>query len=261
MAKRFTSTEKWIDPWFCGLSPICKLFWVYLLDNCDHAGIWQVNWPLVKFHIWEEKVDPTLYGNRIVVINESKWFIPKFIEFQYGELVDTNNTHRSVIKILEKQGILRGSIAPPQGDLDKDKGKVQVIKDDVVNEEYDLSWPISYLNQLLGTRYSPTIKSNLDVVKARYSEGRTQNDFKTVIDKKVAQWRSDEKMAKYLRPETLFNRTKFESYLNELGKAQETSKFWPKHHKSCNECFGNGYIIAPGSGLRFACREKFSEAK
>lgn len=125
------------------------------------------------------------------------------------------------------------------------------------NNEYDLSWPISYLNQLLGTRYSTTIKSNLDVVKARYSEGRTQEDFKTVIDKKVAQWRSDEKMAKYLRPETLFNRTKFESYLNELGKAQEASKIWPKHPKSCWECFGNGYTIAPGSGGRYACREKF----
>ncbi len=124
-------------------------------------------------------------------------------------------------------------------------------------KEYDLSWPISYLNQLLGTRYS-TKEVNTAFVKARYSEGRTQNDFKTVIDKKVAQWRSDENMAKYLRPETLFNRTKFESYLNEITKAQAYEKIWPKHPKSCPECFGNGYIIAPGSGGRFSCREVFN---
>lgn len=36
-------------------------------------------------------------------------------------------------------------------------------------------------------------------------------------------------------------------------------KDWPIHPKSCPECFGNGYIIAPGSGGKFACREKFDE--
>lgn len=124
MPKRFTATEKWIDPWFCSLIPINKLFWMFLLDNCDHAGMWKVNWPLVKFHIWEEKIDPSLFGGRIVVINSEKWHIPKFIEFQYGELNDQNNTHKSVLKILEKEGVLRGSIAPHVGVQDKglDKG-------------------------------------------------------------------------------------------------------------------------------------------
>ena len=39
-------------------------------------------------------------------------------------------------------------------------------------------------------------------------------DFKKVIDIKVQEWGKNEKMNKYLRPETLFG-TKFESYLNE----------------------------------------------
>lgn len=146
----------------------------------------------------------------------------------------------------------------------EDENRNEIVNEvDVKNNKpiYDLSWPISYLNQLLGTRYSTTIKGNLDVVKARYSEGRTQSDFKTVIDKKVAQWRSDEKMAKYLRPETLFNRTKFESYLNELTKAEESTKFWLKHPKTCTECWGNGYISAQGSGVKIACREKYEGVK
>lgn len=37
---------------------------------------------------------------------------------------------------------------------------------------------------------------------------------------------------------------------------KEEVKQWPKHPKSCPECFGNGYIIAPGSGGKFSCREK-----
>lgn len=133
MPKRFTATEKWIDPWFCSLTPINKLFWIYLLDNCDHAGIWKVNWPLVKFHLWEEKIDPELFSGRIIVLSSDKWYIPKFIEFQYGELNETNNTHKSVLKILEKEGVFEGLDSPLAGlqykgldkGLDKDKGIVK----------------------------------------------------------------------------------------------------------------------------------------
>lgn len=34
---------------------------------------------------------------------------------------------------------------------------------------------------------------------------------------------------------------------------QENKKIWPSHPKSC-ECWGNGYVIAPGSGQRVSCR-------
>ena len=40
-------------------------------------------------------------------------------------------------------------------------------------------------------------------------------DFKTVIDKKCAEWLQDGTMVQYLRPETLFG-TKFEAYLNNI---------------------------------------------
>ena len=73
---------------------------------------------------------------------------------------------------------------------------------------------ITYLNEVLSTKY----KHNADYIKkhinARLSEGYTLEDFKTVIDKKYKCWSGTE-MAKFLRPETLFG-TKFASYLNEL---------------------------------------------
>lgn len=72
---------------------------------------------------------------------------------------------------------------------------------------------ISYLNEKAGTRYKPTTAKTKSAIKARLSEGFTIDDFKTVIDKKCAEWIGDEKMEKYLRPETLFG-TKFEGYLN-----------------------------------------------
>lgn len=74
---------------------------------------------------------------------------------------------------------------------------------------------IDYLNKKTGRKYSPENKSTLDLLRARFNEGRTVKDFITVIDKKVRDWLTDDKMNKYLRPSTLFNRTNFENYLNE----------------------------------------------
>ncbi|TKI51343.1 hypothetical protein FC752_22060 [Lysinibacillus varians] len=50
---------------------------------------------------------------------------------------------------------------------------------------------------------------------ARLKDGYTLEHFKCVIDTKVKQWLHNPDMNKYLRPDTLFNATKFESYLNE----------------------------------------------
>lgn len=71
---------------------------------------------------------------------------------------------------------------------------------------------VSYLNEKAGTRYKPTTPKTKTAIHARLSEGFILDDFKTVIDKKCAEWTGTE-FEKYLRPETLFG-TKFESYLN-----------------------------------------------
>jgi predicted phage replisome organizer/uncharacterized phage protein (TIGR02220 family) len=74
---------------------------------------------------------------------------------------------------------------------------------------------IDYLNSAADKGYKWTSGKTQKFIKARYNEGFKLNEFKTVIDKKVANWRGTS-MEPYLRPETLFG-TKFESYLNESG--------------------------------------------
>lgn len=140
MAKRLTDTEKWKDPWFCELSPVYKLFWIYLCDNCDHAGIWDVNWPLVKFHCLEEPFNVKIFGDRIVVLSKEKWFIKKFVLFQQkisnlDELNPLNNCHSSIISILKREKIFSPSLAPHQGlgrgygnSKGKGKGKEGIVK-------------------------------------------------------------------------------------------------------------------------------------
>ncbi|EGQ2719074.1 alpha/beta hydrolase [Staphylococcus pseudintermedius] len=75
---------------------------------------------------------------------------------------------------------------------------------------------IDYLNKQTGKQYKSTTKKNQTVIRARTDEGFTLDDFKRVIDNKVAEWKGTD-MEKYLRPETLFG-TKFEGYLNQTPK-------------------------------------------
>lgn len=72
-----------------------------------------------------------------------------------------------------------------------------------------------YLNQKKPSKIPFQItKANLKDIEARIKEKFKMADFKKVIDYKVSQWKDDQKMKKYIRPETLFG-SKFNGYLIE----------------------------------------------
>jgi uncharacterized phage protein (TIGR02220 family)/predicted phage replisome organizer len=93
-----------------------------------------------------------------------------------------------------------------------------------IEEEKDIDiykYIVEYLNEKTGTNYKYSSKKTQTCIHARLAEGFTQDDFKTVIDKKCAEWKGTE-WEKYLRPETLFG-TKFESYLNAKVSAKHNT--------------------------------------
>lgn len=92
---------------------------------------------------------------------------------------------------------------------------------------------IDYLNEKIGARYKASSAINKRLIDARVKEGYELDDFKRVIDNKVASWANDTKMSKYLRPQTLFG-TKFESYLNERAPSV------PAHASFGAEAYANG---------------------
>jgi len=108
--KRFTETAKWSDVWFMDLDSTQKLFWLYILDNCNNCGVWEVNFKLAEFMIGQNLNQNELldkFKNRIQILDEGeKWLIPKFISFQYGQLNPKCKPHMSVIKLLEKHNLL-----------------------------------------------------------------------------------------------------------------------------------------------------------
>lgn len=79
---------------------------------------------------------------------------------------------------------------------------------------------IDYLNDKTGLKYKATSKATQAHINARIDEGFSVDDFKTVIDKKSAEWTGTD-FEQYLRPATLFG-TKFESYLNAPAVKRKT---------------------------------------
>ena len=77
---------------------------------------------------------------------------------------------------------------------------------------------VAYLNEKTGAKFKP-VESNIKFIRARVNDGYTLEDFKTVVDKKVAEWIGTDQQ-KYLRPETLFG-NKFDGYLNQSGGKHE----------------------------------------
>jgi len=148
MAKRFTDTNKYKKPFIRTLPGAYKLLWDYLYHDCDHAGIWIVDFEIAQLYIGNDmpinkETALKLFNNGekhiIEIDGGEKWFIPSFIEFQYGELSEQNRAHNSVILILKKYGLWKIKnkplISPLKGAKDKDKD-MDMVKDMDIKEGF-----------------------------------------------------------------------------------------------------------------------------
>lgn len=77
---------------------------------------------------------------------------------------------------------------------------------------------IEKMNTVCGTSYRTNGKTTTSLINARMNEGFVLEDFNLVIEHQNTLWSPDQKMKKYLRPETLYGATKFEGYLNDAKK-------------------------------------------
>lgn len=117
MAKRFTDTDKYKKRFFRGLPCQYKLLWDYLYHDCDHAGVWIVDFEIAQIYLGKDapinKEEALRLFNegelRIIEIKKGKyWFIPSFLEFQYGpQISKKNNIYASIEKILKKHDLFQ----------------------------------------------------------------------------------------------------------------------------------------------------------
>lgn len=152
--KRLTDTFKWEHAWFRKLKPKMKCAWFYLLDKCDHAGVWSVDFETIEFHIGEpiSKEDLELFGNRLKWISEDKIWIPSYLTFQYGTLKEDCKPHRAAADRLRSLSLweeylkfsFKGSMNPSVTVHNKDKDKDKDIdKNKEKDQEPDSREPLS----------------------------------------------------------------------------------------------------------------------
>jgi hypothetical protein len=98
-----------------------KILWIYLITSCNHAGIIELNEPLIKFQTGINGLQTVIkgLGNRLILLNNDYYFMPKFLEYQYSKFPNSNvRAQKSAIDILkkfnlwdkEKQTVIKGLV-------------------------------------------------------------------------------------------------------------------------------------------------------
>jgi hypothetical protein len=187
MAKRFTDTEKWADPWFSELSLSAKVLFCFLCDQCDMAGFYERNDRHVSFYtgIHIESIKDAFKELEKSVLLRDRWvFVKNFLRHQKNlPLNPNNNAHKAAIKSLNSKqhlfsdvykqlefSISRGSGGASQGlarvtgiGKGKDKGKglslslkplaTNIPEDLKENEKEIIDW-LEYKKEM-GKSYKP----------------------------------------------------------------------------------------------------------
>lgn len=111
--KRFTETTKWSDPWFYKLPSRHKLFWLFILDNCNCAGVWNVNIDLASSFVGEALDQAELlkvFKDRIEDLGDGYWWVVKFVAFQHKTISEHNPHGRAVIDKLREHSLYERAI-------------------------------------------------------------------------------------------------------------------------------------------------------
>lgn len=133
MAKRFTDTQIWKkQKWFRSLNPEHKLIFLYIKDNCDHAGLWKVDAIQLIDDLGLSHVDlksfmaacnidhdpftgSAIKRERIIIVNQTHLWLTGFVQFQYenkesGEVNPNGNFVKSALALLQGHRLLNEAI-------------------------------------------------------------------------------------------------------------------------------------------------------
>lgn len=138
MAKRFTDTEKWKRPWFRSLTMKQKLIWLYLCDDCDHAGIWLGDFELMTFQLGFKVSESDLldlFGDKISKYGD-KFLLNNFYDFQYSQNKDTFKAKQSALEkityLKKLKTDTRGTL--PRESIDCPSISIGIIKSKSITE-------------------------------------------------------------------------------------------------------------------------------
>lgn len=150
MPKRFTDTEIWKSQrWFRKLSPINKLIFFYIKDQCNHAGIWKIDCSDLIDDLGLESFDIENFINemnsdfdkingkkiekeRVKILKNNNLWITGFIQFQYEskeKVVSESSCVKTALLILKgleiyEESLSKGYITLKKKDVTLDNGLI-----------------------------------------------------------------------------------------------------------------------------------------
>lgn len=145
--KRFTETDKWRDPWFRSLPPTEKLVFVFVIENCNNAGFYELDRGGMAFSLGLDlsPIEGALKALTRGLVVEDGWvWVRTFLKHQKNDKLNPDNpAHRQVIALINEQGQrfakdaeYRAFIAPYKGLLSPiGKGQVKVKGEGVQGEK------------------------------------------------------------------------------------------------------------------------------
>ncbi len=155
-----------------------------------------------------EKVIKKAVDLGLFVVEQDTLFCPKLIN-GYSDEWTTRRRRQHMLDILEASGEVKNvSIVTRH---------IETVKD-----------VLSHLNEKTGKQYRWQSRDNQLIITARLKEKYTKEDLLKVIDNQCERWLGDEKMEPYLRPVTIFGRSKIEGYLNNDKGLASKMKDWGK---------------------------------
>ena len=240
MAKRFIDTKIWDKAWFRKLTTKNKLLWIYILTKCDHAGIWDADWEAAEFFIGEKvafKDLPEMIQKKMNYIQgEDQYYIPSFIEFQYGVLKENSKPHLSVIKRLDEKGLLKGidtlknkNITPKDKDKDKVKDK-EKREQEFKNQSLKIGKDLDAGENQVDSFIDYWTESNENGRKMRFEMQKTFD-----IKRRLSKWLKNDKEWKvkkktYQPIESKFDKVPsgayYKAYCSKCGKRELPSTKW-----------------------------------
>ncbi len=116
---------------------------------------------------------------------------------------------------------------------------------------------LTHLNQVTSSRYQVSTTS-LQNIRARIGEGYTVEELSLVVDYCNAKWSEDLTMSAYLRPQTLFQPTKFPGYLKSAnswanaGRPARVNGKWEREDGIFKSSFKNTDYSKVPAGFRGA---------
>lgn len=246
----YNSYQKWHDDNFPFWHPskIQRIFkslekkGLLLSANHNNAGFDKTKWYTIDYEKLQRMADDyesesPLFVNGQSLIENKQWLIrneqslPKYEsplirneqsliagEYPIPEDTTEDTTENTTEDTAGYKYILSGKPDDASGSADQNaSGKPKKTRNTrLTNHPEEIRQVIDYFNRVCGTNYKHQSKATAEMINARINDGFKVEDFYKVIDKKHAEWKNDSKYCKYLRPETLFRPSHFESYLNQM---------------------------------------------